>query len=203
MSIGVSSAGSASPSPRPGAATKKSSRWSSPPAVWTSMKPPAPGPVRGGSATQDMRTAATAASTALPPARRTSAPARAVTGWPAAITPRMRGTYLAHYLARNELRHVDLVERAAGACAPDARLGVGRNAVVVRRGADPRAVAVAGRHHSHPDLVADLLVDHRAEDDVGVRVRGLRDRLGGLVDLPQGQVRPAGHRQQDRARALQ
>src|SRR3954462_450271 len=188
MSIGVSSAGSASPSPPPGAATKKSSRWSSPPAVWTCMKPPAPGPVRGGSAPQDMRTAATAASTALPPARRTSAPARAVTGWPAAITPRMRGTYL----ARNELRHVDLVERAAGAGAPDARLGVGRDAGVVRRGADPRAVAVTGRHHGHPDLIADLLIDHRAEDDVGVRVRGLRDRLGGLVDLPQGQVRPAG-----------
>ena len=32
------------------------------------MKPPAPGPVSGDSATNDMSTAATAASTALPPA---------------------------------------------------------------------------------------------------------------------------------------
>ena len=80
MSIGVRSAGSSSRIPRPGAATKKSSRWSSPPAVWTSMKPPAPGPVNGDSATHDISTAATAASTALPPARSTSAPARAVTG---------------------------------------------------------------------------------------------------------------------------
>ena len=95
MSIGVSAAGSRFPSPRPGAATKKSSRWSSPPAVWTSMKPPAPGPVSGDSATHDISTQATAASTALPPARNTSAPARAVIGWPAATTPLMRGPYLA------------------------------------------------------------------------------------------------------------
>ena len=44
------------------------------------MKPPAPGPVNGDSATHDISTAATAASTALPPARSTSAPALAVTG---------------------------------------------------------------------------------------------------------------------------
>ena len=56
-SIGVSAAGSAIVAgPGPGAATKKSSRWSSPPAVWTSMKPPAPGPVSGDSATNDMST---------------------------------------------------------------------------------------------------------------------------------------------------
>ena len=94
MSIGVSSAGSGSAKPRPGAATKKSSRWSSPPAVCTSMKPPAPGPVSGDSVTHDISTHATAASTALPPARNTSAPACAVTGWPAATTPLMRGPYL-------------------------------------------------------------------------------------------------------------
>ena len=53
--------------PLPGAATKKSSRWFSPDEVCTSMKPPAPGPVSGDSATNDISTAATAASTALPP----------------------------------------------------------------------------------------------------------------------------------------
>ena len=88
-SMGVSASGSAPSSPRPGAATKKSSRWSSPPAVCTSMKPPAPGPVSGDSATNDISTHATAASTALPPSRSTSAPACAVTGWPAATTPFM------------------------------------------------------------------------------------------------------------------
>ena len=51
------------------------------------MKPPAPGPVSGDSATNDISTHATAASTAFPPARSTSAPACAVTGWPAATTP--------------------------------------------------------------------------------------------------------------------
>ena len=51
------------------------------------MKPPAPGPVSGDSATNDISTAATAASTALPPARSASAPASAVSGWPAATTP--------------------------------------------------------------------------------------------------------------------
>src|SRR5947209_17104622 len=87
--IGCSAAGSAPSSPFPGAATKKSSRWSAPSAVWTSMKPPAPGPVSGDSVAHDISTAATAASTALPPARSTSAPACAVSGWPAATTPFM------------------------------------------------------------------------------------------------------------------
>ena len=51
------------------------------------MKPPAPSPVSSGSATNDVSIAASAASTALPPARRISAPADAVSGWPAATTP--------------------------------------------------------------------------------------------------------------------
>ena len=43
------------------------------------MNPPAPGPVSSDSDANDTSTDATAASTALPPARRTSAPASAVT----------------------------------------------------------------------------------------------------------------------------
>src|SRR3954447_25098466 len=54
------------------------------------MNPPAPGPVSGYSVTNDISTDATAASTALPPARSTSAPACAVSGCPAATTPLMR-----------------------------------------------------------------------------------------------------------------
>ena len=59
------------------------------------MKPPAPRPVSGLSVTNDVSTAATAASTAFPPSRRTSAPASAVSGWPAATAPRvlMRASY--------------------------------------------------------------------------------------------------------------
>src|SRR5204863_9517871 len=53
------------------------------------MNPPAPGPVSGDSHTNDMSTHAAAASTALPPARRTSAPACAVSSCPAATTPLM------------------------------------------------------------------------------------------------------------------
>src|SRR5437867_3121800 len=55
------------------------------------MKPPAPGPVRVLSETQETRAAATAASTALPPSRSTRAPASAVSGWPAATAPFIQG----------------------------------------------------------------------------------------------------------------
>ena len=51
------------------------------------MKPPAPNPVSGLSTANEARTEAIAASTALPPARSTRAPASAVSGWPAATTP--------------------------------------------------------------------------------------------------------------------
>src|SRR5262245_8816091 len=57
------------------------------------MKPPAPGPVSGLSATQDTQAAATHASTALPPASSTCAPASAVHGCPAATAPVMGSVY--------------------------------------------------------------------------------------------------------------
>src|SRR3954470_4707533 len=53
------------------------------------MNPPAPKPVSWLSQTNDVSTAQIAASTALPPARSTCAPASAVSGWPAATTPFM------------------------------------------------------------------------------------------------------------------
>src|SRR5436190_10340962 len=78
--------------PRPGMATKKSrTRVEQSRARWTSMKPPAPGPVRVPSETQETRAAATAASTAFPPSRSTRAPASAVSGWPAATAPLIQG----------------------------------------------------------------------------------------------------------------
>ncbi len=57
------------------------------------MKPPPPGPVNGLSHTQETQAAATHASTAVPPASSTRAPAAAVRGCPAAIAPRIRGAY--------------------------------------------------------------------------------------------------------------
>ena len=54
------------------------------------------------------------------------------------------------------------------------------------------AVAVppveAGGDDGDPDLVAHLVVDDRAEDDVGVRVGDAVDDLGGRVDLEQAEV---------------
>src|SRR4051794_33312535 len=69
------------------------------------MYPPAPGRVSGASTTHDVRTQATAASTALPPARRTSAPASAVSGWPAATTPLMPAMLCASAGQRGVLVH--------------------------------------------------------------------------------------------------
>src|SRR5215207_5230161 len=171
-STGTSSAGSRPSIPSPGAATKKSSTWFSSRAC-TTMKPPAPGPVSGDSATNDISTAATAASTALPPARSTSAPASAVSGWPAATTPFM----WASVAAREELGHVYVHQRSGGhALAPAAhlRLGVGRDAaalaaptlVVARPRPVHGTVAVAGGNDGDPHLVLDLVVDHGTEDDV-------------------------------------
>src|SRR6185312_13557636 len=199
--MGSSSPGSRSPTPIPGAATKKSSRWLSPPEC-TTMNPPAPGPVSGDSTTNDMSTAATAASTALPPARSTSAPASAVSGWPAATTPLIGASLVQRSAAGDELGHIDVREHARSGAGPLARaahlrLRVRRDAP--RRFAARRAVAVAGGHDRHPHLVLDLVVDHGPEDDVRVRVRRLGNRLRRLVDLPQREVAAARDRQQDRA----
>src|SRR6187397_2842590 len=115
------------------------------------MKPPAPKPVNGLSTAKEASTAATAASTALPPARSTSAPASAERGCPAATTPFMAGR-----LAGEELGHVQraqlagfLVARRAAAAgvlgAADRRFG----------GAARRALAIeAGGDDGDPDLVA-------------------------------------------------
>src|SRR3954454_24493792 len=103
-SIGWSAAGTTASSPFPGAATKKSRSRFWPAGVWISMWPPAPGPVSGASTTHDIRTQDTAASTALPPSRSTSAPAAAVSGWPAATTPLMAPMLCASAGQRGALR---------------------------------------------------------------------------------------------------
>src|SRR4051794_14182512 len=134
--------------------------------------------------------AASAASTALPPARRISAPAEAVRGWPAATTPRS-ATPASHLEAWNEFRDVD-VGRTRGALrltltrAGYPRLTRGLTEAAGRGRLAARGVVARG-HDRHPHLVLELLVDHGAEDDVRVGMCGLLDLAGGLVDLPQRQ----------------
>src|SRR5215218_7053340 len=202
--------------PRPGASTKKSSTAGSSPGGATSMYPPAPSPVSMGSATNDVNMAASAASTALPPARRTSAPASAVRGWPAATTPRIgRGLRLDPSIIvdgssswaasgaigrgpsgwfpselgrsfpamihggeapresvdpgsvpRYELGHVDVDPRVVPRPAHPAHARLPRGLAQARRAlvaARLALLAVAGRDDRHPDLLLELVVDHRAE----------------------------------------
>src|SRR5918996_5330343 len=74
----------------------------------------------------------------------------------------------------------------------DPRAAVARAALaLLARGAQAGAVE-PGRDHGHADLVSEPVVDHRAEDDVRVRVRGRVDDLRRLVDLEQPEVLAAG-----------
>ena len=90
-----------------------------------------------------------------------------------------------------ERRDVDVVvgdlERRALAVA-DARAAVGARCAALAARAATGAVVEAGADDGHADVVAHALVDHGAEDDVGVRVGGVLDDLGGVVDLEQPEV---------------
>ncbi len=83
------------------------------------------------------------------------------------------------------------------------RRGSRRRPVLSSVKSGPPAGAVeAGGDDGDPDAVAEAVVDHGAEDDVGVVVGGLLDDLGRLVDLEQAQVLAAGDVQQDAGGAL-
>src|SRR5690554_2770229 len=107
-----------------------------------------------------------------------------------------------------EVGHVDVVEQHPPALAGRATV-VGGAAGGVRRRSGPRhplgpvgrlvrrlAAVEAGGDDGDPDLVPERVVDDRAEDDVRVRVGGVGDELGGIVDLEQAEVRAAGDGQQ-------
>ena len=64
------------------------------------------------------------------------------------------------------------------------------------------ATVEAGGDDGHPDLVAERVVDDGAEDDVGLRVRGLLDEAGGLVDLEEAEVTATLHGQQHAVRSV-
>ncbi len=56
----------------------------------------------------------------------------------------------------------------------------------------------ARRDHGDADLVGQVRIDDRAEDDLGVLVRGLLDQRRRLADLVQREVRAAGDVDEDR-----
>src|SRR4051794_6855297 len=178
----------------PGMATKKSSSrsaWSD--ARWTSMKPPAPGPVSGLSATQETKAAAMQASTALPPSARISAPVCAVSGCPAATAPFMREGYPEPSAGLQVAQEARRLEHVLG-------LGELRRPTRSRR-AEAGASSQSGGDHRDPDLAGETLVDGGAEDDVGLLRRGLAHYLSCLVDLEQREVVPAGDRKENASRA--
>src|SRR5581483_4537650 len=146
-----------------------------------SMKPPAPGPVSGLSATAAANVAATQASTALPPSMSARAPACAVSGCPAATAPLMCGRVVGS--AAEERRRREHVSPRAGSHEPRPP----------RRPAEPRC------HHRDPDLAGETLVDRGAEDDVRVVRGGAADRLRRLVDLVEREIVAAGDREEDAA----
>src|SRR5690242_14917770 len=105
-----------------------------------------------------------------------------------------------------EGRDVDVVVADLQRLALDARgtvAGGSRAAGLLTGRARARAAVVeAGGDDGHADLVAEALVQHRAEDDVRVGVRGALDDLGSLVDLEQTQVAAARDVQQHASGAL-
>src|SRR5690242_1024137 len=71
-----------------------------------------------------------------------------------------------------------------------------------RAGPGQPGLVEPGRDHRDPYLVAQRVVDDRAEDDVGVRGGGVGDQLGCLVDLEEPQVGAALDGQQHAVREI-
>ena len=59
-----------------------------------------------------------------------------------------------------------------------------------------------GRNHGNANLAGQLLIESRAEDDVGFGVHFLANPIGGLVNLEQRHIHAAGDIDQDAACAL-
>src|SRR3954447_6013223 len=154
-------------------------------------KPPPPGPVSAGSATQDANAAATHASTAEPPPRSTSAPTSAVAGCPAAMAPRAALIPRLALLVAQEGRDIEIVVDLE---LPQGRAVARALGLPVARG---RLTLEPGRDHGHPQLIAERLVDGRAEDDVGGAGSGLAYGLGRFRDLLQRELGRPHDREQD------
>ena len=87
-----------------------------------------------------------------------------------------------------ERRHFEHVVETS---KPSRRARLGDDGGLLLARAAPALRPEPGRDHRHAHLVAELVVDHRAEDHVGVLVGGAGDDLGRLVDLEEPDVRPA------------
>src|SRR3989442_842067 len=179
------------------------------------MNPPVPGRGGGGSGANDIRTGATAAWTALPPSRRTPAPASAVAGCPAATTPFMqpilRGRRPHSFLPRAQLRRHALVQLAAGAVEVPQQLellvAVAPHHLVAelgQRAIEPLGLApeLGGELHEHAPAVTRIrnapgiagpleAIDHRRDGSGG------QPRLPG--ELPGGRPGPTPGRRTWRA----
>ena len=155
----------------------------SPPGSCTSRNPPPAGPVSGPSVTNAVKAAASSASTAFPPSRRTRAPASAVSGWPAAMAPRIgvgsryvRPTLAsAEASARSSRAASSGTTRQLGSSSTSAATLAGRRRTPARA-ARRRDAAEPRRDDRHPHLAGEPRIDGRAEDDVRLVRRGLRGR---------------------------
>src|SRR4051794_2962569 len=132
------------------------------------------------------------------PARTAAAcAARRATWWPRRTSGQLaqEGRDLEVVVADLQRRALALVHPYVAVAAAHTRLLAG--------GAWPRtAVVEPGRDDRDADLVAHALVDHRAEDDVGVGVGRGVDDLRRLVDLEQAEVAAAGDVEEDAVGAL-
>src|SRR5262245_57165013 len=89
-----------------------------------------------------------------------------------------------------EIVVADLERRALAVVDP--RAAVARAALALRAGGAQAGAVEARGDDRHADLVGQAVVDHGAEDDVGVRVGRGVDDLRRLVDLEQAEVLTAG-----------
>ena len=155
------------------------------------MKPPPPGPVNGLSHTQETHAAATHASTALPPASSTRAPASAVSGWPAATAPRMHRTLIPKPLQRLT---VSADTRTVGQHAHDIVSRVGRRGLVAAGGLLVMLTVLVATPQllgSRVDAAVGSL--HQASPRwlwiAGRRLPAVRARRGGLLAVGDPPVR--------------
>ena len=82
----------------------------------------------------------------------------------------------------------DLERRALAIADARATIRTRLAALASPRDRAARTVVEAGADHGDAHVVAHALVDHRAEDDVRVRVGRVLDDLGRFVDLEQAEV---------------
>ena len=160
------------------------------PARATSRKPPPAGPVSGPSATNAAKAAARQRVDRVAALGEDVRPASAVSGWPAAIAPRIGRGY-AVLSARPSSRAGASLAGARGRSGSSGSSERPWSAPALERRARGAAAGAAepGRDDRHPHLAGQPRVDGGAEDDVRLVRRGLAHDLGCLVDLERARGR--------------